>query len=106
MRIERKSKKTTNKLINAKLPTDSASLIKYGINNERTARMMEKDNTLVFACVIEATKPQIKAAVEKLYSCKVKKVRTCITFKGYKKAFVVMQEEGEAIRVANAANII
>ncbi|RVD91158.1 ribosomal L23P [Tubulinosema ratisbonensis] len=106
MKIERKQKKITKKTLINKLPTNPADIIKYGINNENTARMIERDNTLVFACEIKATKPEIKVAVQQLYNTEVKKVRTLISMKGYKKAFVVLKNDGDAIKIANEAGII
>lgn len=106
MKIERKQKKINRKNIITKLSKNPADIIKYGINNENTARMIEKDNTLVFACEVKATKPEIKVAVQQLYNTEVKKVRTYISIKGYKKAFVVLKNEGEAIKIANEAGII
>ncbi len=75
------------------------------------ATVLSEQNKVVFKVARTATKPQIKAAVEKLFGVKVKKVNTLITegkvkvFKGrlgqrsdVKKAVVTL-EEGHAIDV-------
>ena len=75
------------------------------------ATMASEANAVVFEVAIDSTKPQIKAAVEELFSVKVKAVNTTVTkgkvkrFRGMlgkrkdvKKAYVAL-EEGNAIDV-------
>jgi large subunit ribosomal protein L23 len=75
------------------------------------ATMLSEHNKVVFKVARTATKPQIKAAVEKLFDVKVKSVNTIVTegkvkvFRGrpgqrsdVKKAVVTL-EEGHAIDV-------
>lgn len=82
-------------------------IVKYALKNERTAKAMEKDNTLVFICDAKATKPEIKKAVAEKYNTAVKKVNTLIKFKKHeKKAFIRFVEEGKAIEIAGQAGIL
>ncbi|KAM0676934.1 60S ribosomal protein L23A [Binucleata daphniae] len=106
VQFKRKSTKTLKKAINQPDNIDPADIIKYGLNNENVARQIEENNTLVFICDIKATKPMIKKACQELYGCKVKKVNTLITPKGRKKAYIKLQEEGEAVNVASKVGII
>jgi large subunit ribosomal protein L23 len=75
------------------------------------ATMASEANAVVFEVAIDATKPQIKEAVESLFGVKVKAVNTTITkgktkrFRGMlgqrkdvKKAYVSL-EEGNAIDI-------
>ena len=75
------------------------------------ATMLSEHNKVVFKVAKTATKPQIKAAVEKLFDVKVKSVNTLVT-KGKVKVFrgrlgqradvkkaVVTLEEGHSIDV-------
>ena len=75
------------------------------------ATVASENNQVVFKVAIKATKPQIKAAVEKLFDVKVKSVNTLVR-KGKVKAFkgtygrqsnvkkaVVTLEEGHRIDV-------
>ena len=75
------------------------------------ATLLSEHNAVVFKVAGEATKPQIKAAVEKLFDVKVKSVNTLVTegkvkvFRGrlgqradVKKAVVTL-EEGHSIDV-------
>ncbi|KAI4291440.1 large subunit ribosomal protein L23Ae [Pancytospora philotis] len=85
----------------------AASIIKYAVKNERAAKIMEANNTLVFIVDIKATKPEIKAAVTELYGARVKKVNTLISFKQHaKKAFVRFVEEGAAVDIASKAGVL
>ena len=75
------------------------------------ATNLSEQNKVVFKVQLDATKPQIKAAVEKLFDVKVKSVNTQITkgkvkvFRGTKgqrsdvKKAVVTLEEGQTIDV-------
>jgi large subunit ribosomal protein L23 len=76
------------------------------------ATMLSEENKVVFRVPLEATKPEIKEAVEALFKVKVKAVNTLVTkgktkrFKGtlgrrsdVKKAVVTL-EEGHMIDVA------
>lgn len=103
-----KHTKTVKEILSVKPNKKSIySIIKYGLKNESSAKTMEKDNTLIFICDVEATKPEIRAAIEELYGAKVVKVNTLIMFKKFaKKAFVRFAKEGDAVEVATKAGIL
>jgi len=61
---------------------------------------------LVFLVNIKANKPQIKAAVKKLYDIEVEKVNTLIRPDGQKKAYVRLAPDFDALDVANKIGII
>ena len=75
------------------------------------ATMLSEHNKVVFKVAKTATKPQIKAAIEKLFDVKVKSVNTLVTkgkvkmFRGTRgqrsdvKKAVVTLEEGQTIDV-------
>lgn len=52
------------------------SILKYVINTEETQKLQNSDNAIVFAVSKTATKPEIKAAVQAIFSAKVKSVNT------------------------------
>ncbi|OAG32888.1 large subunit ribosomal protein L23Ae [Nematocida sp. ERTm5] len=91
------------KQLTAKVPQD---IIKFTPKTEKAMRLLEKQNTIVFVCDLKATKPEIKMAIEQLYSVKPKKVNTAITFKGEKRAYAIFSKEHSAIEIASAADII
>ncbi|ORD94511.1 RL23A [Enterospora canceri] len=86
---------------------ENKMVIKYALKNERVAKVMERDNTLVFIVDVAATKSEIKKAVVEKYYAPVVKVNTLITFKRHeKKAFVKFAEEGAAVTIAGKAGIL
>lgn len=87
-------------------PRLAQDIIKCAAKTEKAMQLMEKSNTIIFVCDIRATKPEIKQAIEQLYSVKPKKVNTAITFKGEKRAYAIFSKEHSAIEIASAADII
>ena len=51
-------------------------IIKYIIVTEETQRLQNKENAMVFACDPKATKTEIKAAIQAIFSAKAKSVNT------------------------------
>lgn len=58
--------------------------------SEKANRLTEQHNQVVFRVARDATKPEIKGAVEMLFSVKVKGV-TVVNVKGKRKRFGAMQ---------------
>jgi ribosomal protein uL23 len=74
-------------------------VIKYPLSTEKSLRLMESENTLVFVVERKATKKEIKEAIEKTFNAKVLKVNTLI--KGNeKRAYVGFSNETPAIDIA------
>jgi len=85
---------------------DPYEIILYPLMTESASLMVEKENKLVFAVNLNATKADVKTAVEKLYEVKVKKVNLLITPKGEKKAFVKLHPDYKAADVAIKLGIL
>ncbi len=68
---------------------------------EKATMLREKENKLTFIVNNNATKQDVKKAVESLYSVKVKKINIMITTKGKKKAYVKLTPEYSAEEVAS-----
>jgi ribosomal protein L23 len=62
--------------------------------------LLESQNKLVFTCHREATKSQIKQAVEELFEVKVTSVNTQLRPGSIKRAYVRLHEDFEAMDVA------
>ncbi len=75
-------------------------IIKKPLITEKTFDLIEKENKLVFIVDRKANKNQIKKAIERLHSVKIKKVNTMITPNGEKKAFVKLHPEFSAQDIA------
>ncbi len=54
------------------------NLIRYPSITEKNTKLREKQNRYVFEVVKDASKPQIKEAVEKLFSVTVESVNTMV----------------------------
>ena len=62
---------------------------------EKTMMIMDSNNSLEFIVRRDASKPEIKAAIEKLFDCEVESVNTRITKQG-KRAIVKFGGETSA----------
>ncbi|MEM1622554.1 MAG: 50S ribosomal protein L23 [Sulfolobales archaeon] len=81
-------------------------VIKAAVSSEKAITYMERYNTLTFIVDLKATKHEIKRAVEELFGVKVLRVRTLITPKGEKKAYVRLAQEYKASDVATKLGIV
>jgi ribosomal protein uL23 len=81
-------------------------IIKYPLSTEKSIRLMESENKLVFVVDEKATKPEIKKAIEEMFNVKVKQVRTQQDYKGRKKAFVKFADESPAIDLATKLGLM
>ena len=79
---------------------DIEKVIKHPLSTEKSIRLMESENKLIFAVDLKARKPEIKQAIEKTFKVKVKKVTTLITPKGEKRAYVRLSPETPALDIA------
>ena len=70
------------------------------VTSEKAIAGIELRNSLTFEVEGKATKPEIKAEVEKEYGAKVASVNTLITPYNYKKAIVTFKDKGKAADVA------
>ncbi|NTV24488.1 MAG: 50S ribosomal protein L23 [Nanoarchaeota archaeon] len=82
------------------------AIVKYPLSTEKSIRLMESDNTLVFIVDKKATKAQVKEAVEALYNVKIKGVNTVIDSKNRKKAYVKFSPETPAIDLATQLGLM
>lgn len=73
---------------------------------EKALNLIEEQNVLTFIVRRDATKHQIKRAVEELYGVKVVKVRTLVTPRGEKKAYVKLAPEYRASEIATRLGIL
>lgn len=74
--------------------------IKHPLSTEKSLRLMEAENKLMFVVDIKATKKDIKTAIETLFKAKVTNVNTFITPKMEKRAYVQFSKETPALDIA------
>jgi len=75
-------------------------IIKFPSGTEKSIRLMDSENKLVFYVERTAKKAEIKKAIEEGYDVKIVKINTMITNKGMKKAYVKLAEDNPAIDLA------
>jgi len=85
---------------------DPHEVILYPLVTEKVMGLVERENKLVFIVDIRASKKDIKRAVEELFDVKVESVRTLITPKGLKKAYVKLKSEYSASDLAARLGIL
>ena len=84
---------------------DAYHVIKYPLSTEKTIRLMEAENKLVFVVDSKATKKDIKKAVEETFKTKVDAVNTLI-LKGRKKAYITFNKQTPAIDIATQLGLM
>ena len=81
-------------------------VLSFPYTTEKSVGLIEKENALVFIVDRRANKSQIKDSVEKAFGVRVDSVRTSITQKNFKKAFVKLDKSQSASEVAIRLGII
>jgi ribosomal protein uL23 len=81
-------------------------IIKYPLSTEKSIRLMESENKLVFIVDPKAAKDEIKKAIEAQFNVKVVAVNTSNDFKGRKKAYVKFSPETPAIDLATKLGLM
>ncbi len=75
-------------------------ILKYPLSTEKSLRLLESENKLVFIVDLKATKKQVREAFEKAFNVKVQQVNLVITPKGLKKAYIKLSPESPALDIA------
>jgi large subunit ribosomal protein L23 len=81
-------------------------IIKHPLSTEKSIRLMESENKLVFIVDSKAKKPAIKKAIEETFNVKVVNVNTANDSKGRKKAYVRFSDETPAIDLATKLGLM
>jgi ribosomal protein uL23 len=81
-------------------------VIKFPLATEKSIRLMESENKLIFIVEEKATKPAIKAAIEEQFGAKVVKIRTLHTNDNKKRAYVTFNDETPAIDIATKLGLM
>ena len=84
---------------------DNYKIVKYPLSTEKSIRLMESQNKLVFVVDVDADKKMIKKAVEEMFKAKVKDVNVYVQ-KGEKRAYVKFSQETQAIDIATQLGLM
>ncbi|WP_440989220.1 50S ribosomal protein L23 [Haloarchaeobius baliensis] len=82
-----------------------SSIIKFPLVTEKAMNDMDFENKLQFIVTMDATKPEIRDAVEDRFEVGVEKVNTQNTMNGNKKAVVRLSEDDDAQEVASRIGV-
>lgn len=81
-------------------------VLKYPLTTEKSVRLMQEENKLIFIVERKSSKPEIKKAIEDFFKVKVLKVNTCILPSGKKKAYIKLAEDSPALDVATQLGLM
>lgn len=79
---------------------DPYSVVKYPLATEKSIRLMESENKLIFVVHKKASKLEIKKALEAMFKTKIIGINTMISPQGKKKAYVQFAMDTPAIDIA------
>ncbi|MBN2881661.1 50S ribosomal protein L23 [Candidatus Woesearchaeota archaeon] len=82
------------------------TVILFPLSTEKSMRLIESENKLVFVVDRRASRQQIKSALESLYNLKIKKINVLINREGKKQAFVKLSDDSSALDVATDLGIM
>jgi large subunit ribosomal protein L23 len=82
------------------------TVIKHPLSTEKSIRLMESENKLLFVVDLDATKTDVKRDIEDLFDCTVEDVKTLVNMKGEKRAYVRFGEETPAIDIATRMGLM
>jgi ribosomal protein uL23 len=85
---------------------EASEIIKYPISSEKSIRLMEKENKLMFLVDMRAKKPEIKKVIEDTFKVKVTQLNTYIGPDGKKRAYVKLSGETPAIDIATKLGLM
>ncbi len=86
--------------------TNPYEIIMRFVLTEKSLRLAERENKITIIVRRDATKKQIRDAIEKLYNVKVVKVNTLITPTGEKKAYVKLSPEFSAMDLLSRLGLV
>ena len=80
-------------------------VIKYPLLTEKSVRLMESENKLIFIVSRNAKKQDVKKAIEEMFKVKVVKVNLAING-NEKKAYVKLSDDTPAIDIATQLGLM
>ncbi|MEM2127912.1 MAG: 50S ribosomal protein L23 [Candidatus Bathyarchaeia archaeon] len=81
-------------------------IVLYPLTTERSVKMIQEENKLIFIVQRKANKKEIARAVKELYEVEVEEVRTSIDRRGRKRALVRLKEGFSASDIAVRLGIL
>ena len=85
---------------------DPYNIIKYPLSTEKSIRLMESENKLIFVVSKKSTKSEIKKAIEEMFKVQVDRVNTFVNPEGEKRAYVKFSPKNPAIDIATQMGLM
>lgn len=85
---------------------DPYDIIKYPLSTEKSIRLMESENKLIFIVNKKATKKEIKKAIEDMFKVEVDNVNAFVNANGEKRAYVKFSAKNPAIDIATQMGLM
>ena len=85
---------------------DPYKIVKYPLSTEKSIRLMESENKLVFVVDKRAKKNEIKKAIETMFKAEVVSVKTLTDIDGRKRAYVEFSQKTPAIDIATQLGLM
>ena len=82
------------------------NIIKYPLSTEKSIRLMEAENKLIFVVNRKSTKKEIKKAIEEMFKVEVDDVNVFINTDGEKRAYVKFSAKNPAIDIATQMGLM
>jgi len=81
-------------------------VIKYPLSTEKSIRLLEAENKMLFVVDRKAKRSDVKKAIEEVFKAKVLKVNIFNNNKGEKRAYVTFSPETPAIDIATQLGLM
>ena len=85
---------------------DPYTIIKYPLSTEKSIRLMEAENKLIFVVNKKSTKKEIKKAIEEMFKVIVVDVKTLVSQDSEKRAYVKFSAKNPAIDIATQMGLM
>ncbi|MBI2657847.1 50S ribosomal protein L23 [Candidatus Woesearchaeota archaeon] len=85
---------------------DPYTIIKYPLSTEKSIRLMEAENKLIFVVNKKATKKEIKKSIEDMFKVEVDSINTFVNADGEKRAYVKFAAKNPAIDIATQMGLM
>ena len=81
-------------------------IIKYPLSTEKSIRLMESENKLIFVVNNKSTKKEIKKAIEDMFKVQVDSINILVNAEGEKRAYVKFSAKNPAIDIATRVGLM
>ena len=85
---------------------DPYSIIKYPLSTEKSIRLMESENKLIFVVNKKSTKKEIRKAIEEMFKVEIEDVNTFVNADGEKRAYIKFSTKNPAIDIATQMGLM